>query len=213
LKHSDSAVQYAAGLKLAQTGDASITTALLALFVRTRSYFALRLLVDIKDLGALDTLIEVFKTEPWSDRRGWDTRFRCSLRAAIGRFGAQAVSKVTPLLRSELIEMQIAVLRTLGETESTEAGTLILEWPHTLQELCSRAHSMWAREALQSLARLKDLRALPFFAELIHEEPGWAIETLASYDHPEASKPLVEFSESKISSPFLRIPLPSLRQV
>jgi hypothetical protein len=130
LESSDSAIQYAAGLTLAKSGDASFTPALLAWFLGTRRYFALRLVAQIDDPCALDAFIEVFKTEPWSDRRG-DTRFRCDLRVAIGRFGAQAVAKLTPLLGSEVIEMQIAVLRTLGATESVEAGTLILKWPHT----------------------------------------------------------------------------------
>jgi HEAT repeat protein len=57
------------------------------------------------------------------------------------------------------------------------------------------------------LARLKDLRALPVFAQVINAEPGLVIRTLTLYNHPDAWKLLYEFAQSKVHIHFRRVAL------
>ncbi|MGA2602303.1 MAG: hypothetical protein ABSH09_35505 [Bryobacteraceae bacterium] len=125
LEHADSALQYAAAMRLVEKPDPSLTVILIDWFLKRRTRYALRVVSKIRDHRVLEALFEVFKTEDWNDR---DTRFRRDLGVAIGAFGEEAVVKLAALLSSEFTAMRIAVLRAMGETGSLDAGAIILGW-------------------------------------------------------------------------------------
>ncbi len=193
LNNADSAVQYAAGTSLVRIGDPSITATLLEWFLRRRSRFALRVISQIHDPRALEALVQVFETETWDDKI-WDNPFRRDLRLAIGAFGRAAVPKLAPLLRSELVKMQIAVLEALGDSRSEDAGTLILSWLETLKDDVSNEYLQDV--ALTILAKLGYIRAVPLLAKLIHIKSYRAVKPLMFLDHPDAWKVLEDFVQS-----------------
>src|SRR5439155_13648318 len=227
LDDGDPAIQYAAAMRLAEISDVSLTDALLEWFLKRRTRFALRAVSRIDSPKALDAFMGVFEAEEWADRtlahRNSSSRtFRRDLSAAIGRFGEQAVPKLAPLLNSEIIEMQIAVLQTLGRTGAASAGTIILDWLPTLKpDYCrepdSRVRSAFfmasgtRREnerrylqltysrfssALLALEALRETRALPLLAEVLKVRPKCAMEPLARLNHPDAWKLLEDFARS-----------------
>jgi HEAT repeat protein len=226
LDADDPAIQYAAATRLAALNDVSLTNALIEWFLKRRTRFALRVVSRIDSPKALDAFIGVFKAEEWSGRslahRNRSGRtFRRDLSAAIGRFGEQAVPKLAPLLKSEVIEMQVAVLQTLGRTGAANAGTIILDWLPKLKPDNSREPDSLIRSAfmimgirsenarkylrltysrissaLMALETLRDTRALPLLAEVLKVRPQCAMAPLARLKHPDAWKLLEDFARS-----------------
>jgi HEAT repeat protein len=192
LEHADSELQYAAAMRLVEMPDPSLIVILIDWFLKRRTRYALRVVSKIRDQRVLEALFEVFKSEAWNDQR-LDTRFRRDLRVAIGAFGEEAVPKLAGLLDSEFASMQIAVLRALGETGSLDAGAIILRWLETHETKSYHQESV----ALAMLAKLRDLRALPYLANAIRTKPSLAIESLVLLNHPDAWKVLEDFVRSE----------------
>lgn len=83
LEHADSALQYAAAMRLVEMPDPSLTVILIDWFLKRRTRYALRVVSKIHDPRVLEALFEVFKTEARNEKM-WYTLFRRDLRVAIG---------------------------------------------------------------------------------------------------------------------------------
>jgi HEAT repeat protein len=195
LNDTDTGVQYAAALKLAQAPDPAVFSRLVGWFQERRSRFALRVVSKLDHPQVLDSLIRVFSNERWGERPG-GTAFRRDLQLAIAAFGAAAVPKMVPFLLSDTFEMQIGALRTLAKTRSSDAGKAILDWMGTLKPDRSNEHYWRVKESLLALASLADLRVLPTLVVLLGERPELALKPLVLFNLPETRKILEEFIHS-----------------
>ena len=192
LNDTDTGIQYAAALKLAQTPDPAVFSRLVGWFQERRSRFALRVVSKLDHPQVLDSFIRVFNNERWGESHG-RTAFRRDLQSAIAAFGAAAVPKMVPFLLSDTFEMQIGALRALANTRSSDAGAAILDWMGTLKP----DRSVWrVKESLLALALLADLRALPTLVVLLGERPELALKPLALFNLPETRKILEGFIHS-----------------
>lgn len=111
------------------------------------------------------------------------------------------MTKLAPLLQSESVEMQREVLTVLARTGSPAAGSLILDWLATLKPDPGGNYPHTVPTALNALASLKELRALPLLARVVKCKPYWATQPLILFDLPEAWRILESFirSEAPIS--------------
>ncbi|MFN7939847.1 MAG: HEAT repeat domain-containing protein [Bryobacteraceae bacterium] len=196
LDAADPALQYAAGLRLAQSGNH--VSILVEWFLKRRRRYALRAIAGIHEPQVLDALVEVFQNEPLDI---FDDPFVNQLGRAIGAYGEAAVTKIAPLLESESVEMQREVLTVLARTGSPAAGSLILDWLATLKPDPGGNYPHTVPTALNALASLKELRALPLLARVVTCKPHWATQPLILFDVPEAWRILENFirSEAPIS--------------
>jgi HEAT repeat protein len=195
LTDKDRGIQYAAALRLAEEPDAETTTRLVEWFLESKSRFALLVISKIHQVEVLDALIHAFKDKKWE---GLNPRLpsRRDFHLAIGGFGQAAVPKLSRLLKSSKLEIQIDVLRTLGQTSCRDAGTAILEWMGSIRPDDRNRHRRRIEESLLALARLADKRALPILSALIGECPEIAIEPLARFNAPESREILESFIDS-----------------
>ena len=195
LNDTDTGVQYAAALKLAQTPGPAVFSRLVGWFQQRRSRFALRGISKLDHPQVLDSFVRVFNDEPWGQRH-CRTAFRRDLQSAIAAFGAVAVPKMVPFLLSETSEMQIGALQALANTHSSDAGTAILDWMGTLKPDRGTEHYWTVKESLLALALLGNLRVLPILVVLLGERPELALKPLALLNLPEARKILEGFIHS-----------------
>ena len=195
LTDKDTGIQYAAALRLAEDPDTQTTARLVAWFLESKSRFALLVISKISQSEVLDALIHAFRDKKW---QSLNPRLpsRRDFHLAIGGFGQAAVPKLSRLLKSSKLEMQIDVLRTLGQTNSKDAGTAILDWMGSLRPDDRDRHRRRIEESLLALALLADQRALPILSALIGECPEIAIEPLARFNVPETREILKSFIHS-----------------
>jgi hypothetical protein len=195
LNAADPALQYAAGLRLAESGG--YTSILLEWFLKYRRRYALRVVSSIHETQVLDALIEALKSKPLDS---FSDPFAGQLGGAVAAYGESAVAKLEPLLKSESVEMQLEVLAILAGTGSEAAASLILDWLDTLKpDPRGGDNSHRVPQALKALAQLKDRRALPLLAQVIQREPEWVTEPLILFDIPESWSILESFIRSKAS--------------
>jgi HEAT repeat protein len=200
LDDADFAIQYAAGMRLAGLGDPPVA-ALIEWFLKRPTRFSLRVVSRLDNLRVLDALIDVLKTKDCKADSPDDT-FQRDLGSGIGRFGAQSVPRLAPLLRVDEVRTQMAALRALGETGTVDAGTVILDWLHTLKGDGSAEREWLVRRALLALGKLSHLPALPFLKEILSGKVRCAgsrsaIEALALFNHSEARNLLEKFARSE----------------
>lgn len=192
LNAEDAATQYAAALRLSQSGGHTET--LIEWFLKRRRRYALRVVSSSHSTQVLDALVEVLKT--MTPEGAYDSAFRHQLVQAIGSYGDTATPRLGPLLQTESLDICRDVLAALAETSSPAAGALILGWLETIYPYrgddCLRVTA-----ALIALGRLRELRALPLLAQLIEREPRWATEPLILFDHPDAWSILKRFIRSE----------------
>lgn len=195
LKDKDTGIQFAAALRLAEAPDTHTTTRLVEWFLESKSRFALLAISKIYQSEVLDALILAFRDKKW---QGLNPRLpsRRDFHLAIGGFGQAAVPKLSKLLKSSKLEMQIDALRTLGRTSCIDAGTAILEWMGSIRPDDRNRHRRRIEESLLALASLADKRALPILSALIGECPDIAIEPLARFNAPETREILRSFIHS-----------------
>jgi hypothetical protein len=195
LNDTDTCVQYAAALKLAQTPDPAVFSRLVDWFQERRSRFAIRVLSRLDHPQVLDSFVRVFNEESWG-KKHFRTAFRRDLQSAIAAFGAAAVPKMVRFLLSETFEMQIGALQVLANTHSSDAGTAILDWIGTLKPDRGTEHYWRVQESLLALALLGDLRVLPMLVVLLGERPELPLKPLALFNLPETRKILEGFIHS-----------------
>lgn len=212
LNDADTGVQYAAALKLAQTPDPTIISRLVDWFLERRTRFALRVVSNLDHPQVLDSFIQVFNSERWSERLVRNT-FRRDLQSAIAAFGPTAVPKLVPFLLSDTVEMQIGALRALASTHSYDAGTAVSDWIGTLKPDRSAEHYWRVKESLLALASLADLRVLPTLVMLLGERPELAVEPLALFNLPETRKILEGFMHSSARTQDRRVAAAVLAEI
>ena len=195
LHEGETAIQYAAAMTLAGSGDSSFVPALLGWVVERQSCYSLRAISQVRDPRVLNTLLQFLpglKDSPNLSRRG----FERDLCLAIAQFGNGAIEKLAELLRLGSLPVQVRVLDILANIQTQEARTLILDWLNAFPVDQSNEHCQSVRKALDALARFKDPRVLDVLERLLEWKPDWIIEPLILLDHPAAWKMLEAFVRS-----------------